>query len=62
MCIPKTGSLLCIDHEILNMEFFFHKQYEVFIPERLSTQSQKAIELEPKRMEYFIFSALVYFC
>ena len=44
------------------MEFFFHKQYEVFIPERLSTQNQKAIELEPKRMEYFIFSALVYFC
>ena len=25
-------------------------------------KASKAIELEPKRMEYFIFSALVYFC
>ena len=67
MCIPKIGSLLCVDREILNMEFFFHKQYGIFIPKRLPTsdsrclKTNKAIELEPKRMEFFIFSAPEYF-
>ena len=65
MCLPKIGSLLCVDREILNMVFFFHKQYEIFIPKRLPTpnsKTNKAIELEPKRIEYFIFSAPEYFC
>ena len=68
MCIPKIGSLLSVDHEILNMEFFFHKQHGICIPKTLPTsncccfKANEAIELEPKRMEYFIFSAPVYFC
>ena len=67
MCIPKIGSLLTADREILNMEFFFHKQYGIFIPKRLPTsnsycfKTSKAIELDPKRMEYFIFSTPEYF-
>ena len=55
MCILKFGSLLCVDCEILNMEFFFHKQYEIFIPK--TPNSHGAIELKPKRMEYFTFPA-----
>ena len=31
MCIPKIGYLLCVDREILNMEFFFHKQCVIYI-------------------------------
>ena len=65
MCLPKIGSLLCVDREILDMVFFFHKQYEIFIPKRLPTpnsKTNKAIELERKRIEYFIFSAPEYFC
>ena len=38
-CIPKFGSLLCIDREILNMEYFFHKQYGTFIPQKLTIQT-----------------------
>ena len=62
MCIPKIGSLLCVDREILSMEFF-HKKYGIFIPKRLPTSNSccfkvnEAIELEPKRMEHFIFCA-----
>ena len=65
---PKTGSLLCIDCEILNMEFFFHKQYGILIPKRLPTWNSccfkinKATEIKPKRMNCFIFSAPEYFC
>ena len=68
ICIPKIASLLHVDREILNMEFFFHKQYGIFIPKRLPTsnspcsKTNKAIELESKRMEYFIFFAPEYFC
>ena len=68
MCLPKIGSLLCLDHKILDMVFFFHKQYEILIPKRLPTpnsccfKTNKPIELEPKRIEYFIFSAPEYFC
>ena len=67
MCIPKIGSLLCLDCEVLNMEFFFHKQYGIFIPKILPTSNSccfkvnEAIELKPKRMEYFIFSTPEYF-
>ena len=39
MCTLKIGSLLCVDREVLNMEFFFHKQYGIFIPERLPTSN-----------------------
>ena len=59
---------MCVDREILNMGFFFHKQYGIFIPKRLPTSNyccfnaSEAIELEPKLMEYFIFSAPEYFC
>ena len=68
MYIPKIGSLLCVDREILNMKFFFHKPYGICIPKRLPTSNcrcfkdNKAIELEAKRMESFIFSAPEYFC
>ena len=65
MCLPKIGSLPCVDREILNMEFFFHIQYGIFIPKRLPAccfKANEAIELEPDRMEYFIFSAPEYFC
>ena len=68
MCIPKIGSLLCVDREVLNMEFFFYKQYGIFTPKRPSTSNSRclktnqAIGLEPKRMKYFIFSAPEYFC
>ena len=68
MCIPKLGSSLCIDREILSMELFFHKYYGIFIPKRRPTSNSccfkviKAIEIEPERMEYFIFSAPEYFC
>ena len=54
MCIPKIRSLPFVDREILNMEFFFHKQYGIFIPKRLpfsnpcSFKTNEAIELEPK--------------
>ena len=64
MCIPKIGSLLCVDCGILNLEFFFHMQHGIFIPKRLRTshsccfKASEAIEVKPKRMEYFIFSAL----
>ena len=67
MCILKIGSLLCVDREILNMEFFFHKKYGIFIPKGLPTSNSccfkatETIELEPKRMEYLIFSAPEYF-
>ena len=55
-CTPKIGSLLCVDCEILNREFFFHKQYGTFIPKWLPTsnsccfKTNKAIELEPKQI------------
>ena len=68
MCIPEIRSLLSVDREIFSMDHFFHKQYGTFIPKRLPTsksccfKSIEAIELEPKRMEYFIFSAPEYFC
>ena len=70
MCIPKIGSSLCLDREILIIEFFFHKQYKLFIPKNLPTsntfcfKANEAIELELEleRMEYFIFFALEYFC
>ena len=70
MCIPKIGSSLCLDREILIIEFFFHKQYKLFIPKSLPTSNtfcfkgNEAIELELEleRMEYFIFFALEYFC
>ena len=68
MCISKIGSLLCIDREIFNMEFFFHKQYGIFIPKRFPTsdpccfKANEAIELETKLMEYSTFSAPDYFC
>ena len=68
MCIPKIESLLCVDREILNMEFFFHKQYGIFIPKRLPDpisccfKTNKALELEAKRIKYFMFSALECFC
>ena len=58
MHIPKIGSLLCVDRKILNMGFFFHKQYGIFITKRLPTSNSccfkvsEAIELEPKRMKY----------
>ena len=53
---------------LLNMEFFFHKQYGIFILKRSLTSNyccfkgNDAAELEPKRMEYFIFFAPEYFC
>ena len=68
MCIPEIRSLLCVDREIFSMDYFFHKQYGIFIPKRLPTsksccfKSIEAIELEPKPIEYFIFSAPEYFC
>ena len=69
MCILKIGSLMCVDREILNMKFLLHhKQYRIFIPRGLPTSNSccfkvsEAIELEPKRMEYCIFSAPEYFC
>ena len=68
MCIRKAGCLLCVDRELLNMEFFFHKQDGIFILKRLPTsnscfiKTNEAIELEPKRMEYLIYSASEYFC
>ena len=49
------------------MEFFFHKQYEIFTPKRPPTsnsccfKTNEAIELEPKPMKYFIYSAPEYF-
>ena len=52
MCMPKIRSLLCVDHKILNMGFFFHKQCGIFIPKRLPTSNSccfkvnEAIELE----------------
>ena len=67
MFIPKIGSLLSIDSETLKMEFFFHKQYGIFIPRRLPTsnclcfKANEANEREPKQMEYFIFSAPEHF-
>ena len=76
--MSKIGYLLRVDCEILNMEFFFHKQYGISIPKRFPTsksccfKANEAIELKPKRMEYsngtfatngvFIFSAPEYFC
>ena len=51
MCLPKIGSSPCVYREILNMEFFFHKQYGIFIPKRLPAccfKANEAIELEPK--------------
>ena len=44
---------MCVDREILNMGFFFHKQYGIFIPKRLPTSNScfkvsEAIELKPK--------------
>ena len=68
MCISKIKYLLCIDCEILNMGFFFHKQYGIFILKRLPPanyccfKANETIKLEPKRMKYFIFSAPEYFC
>ena len=67
MCIPKIWSLLCVDCEILNMEFFFQKEYGISVPKRLLTsnycfKANKVVELEPKRMEYLSFSGLEYFC
>ena len=68
MCIPKIGFLLCVDREILNMEFFFHKQYGIFIPKILPNSNSccfkfnEAIEPEPERMDNLIFSAPEYFC
>ena len=52
---------------MLNMEFFFHKQYEIFTPKRppisnsCCFKTNEAIELEPKPMKYFIYSAPEYF-
>ena len=37
------------------MEYLFLKDFQCF-------KINKAIELEPKRMEYFVFSAPEYFC
>ena len=50
------------------MEFFFYKQYRTFIPKIPPTSNSscfkatEAIDLEPKQIEYFIFSAPEYFC
>ena len=68
MCIPKIGSLLCVDCEILNMTLLFKKKYGIFIPKRFPTsnsccfKANEAVELEPKRLDYFIISAPEYFC
>ena len=64
----RIGFLLCVDREILNMESYFHKKYGIFIPKRLPNlnsccfKASEAIELEPKTMAYFIFSASECFC
>ena len=68
MCMPKKGSLLCVDLEILNIEFSFHKWYGIFVPKRLPTSNSRcfkadaAVELQLKGMGYFIFSTPEYFC
>ena len=65
--MSKIGSLLWVDLEILNMKFFFLKQYGIFISKRLPTsnsyyfKTNEALELEPNGMENFIFSAPEYF-
>ena len=58
MCIPKIGYLLSVDREILNMEFFFHKQCVIYILKILPASNSccfkvnEVIELEPKWIEY----------
>ena len=63
MCIPKNGSLLRVDREIFNIEFFFHKQYGIIpTPNSCCFKVSEVIKQEPKQMEYFIFSAPEYIC